>query len=191
MEQLRDDNADNMTIILTAELAADVNSLACKLVSAYSIIIFLNVTDVDVIKQMPHTFAANTNMSKSHKYREIDQILDIPVRPERGFTSSFLQVLQSPKGDINNGLEYYKKYLKYSGIHIYQGYPYMECIPRQIVKPKPVQRHSPYSVRRRSILPPGYKTYTRKNSPNTVFRKVMGISPNKTKKSQTTSKNHN
>ena len=138
---------------------------------------------------MPRTFTANTNMTKSHKYREIGQILDIPVRPEHG-SRSFLQVLQSPKGDINNGLEYYKKYLKYSGIHISKGQPYMECIPRQIVKPQPVQRHSPYSVRRRSILPPGYKTYTRKNSPNTVFRKVMGISPKKSpKKTPTTSIN--
>jgi hypothetical protein len=129
-------------------------------------------------------------MTKSHKYREIGQILDIPIHPVQG-SSSFLQVLQSPKGDINNGLEYYKKYLKYSGIHIYQGHPYMECIPRQIVKPQPVQRHSPYSVHRRSILPPGHKTYTSKKSPKTLFRKIMGMSPNNTRKSPKKSpKNH-
>ena len=183
MTQLHDDNGDNMTIILTAELAADVNSLACKLVSAYSIIIFLNVTDVAVLKQMPHTFDANTNMSKSHKYREIEQILDIPVKPVKGSEHSFLKVLKSRIGEINNGLEYYKKYLKYSGIDIYQGQPFMKCIPHQIVRPSPRNQYVHQPVRRQSILPRSYKTYTSKKSPKN--------SPKKTRKSPTKPKSHN
>ena len=188
--QLQDDNAHNMTIILTAELSADVNSLACKLVSTYSIIIFLNVTAVDVLREMPHTFAANTNMSKPHKYREIQQVLDVPMIPAENSSNSFLHVLRSPVGTINNGLEYYKKYLEYSGVNIHKGHLFMDCLPRQIVRSLPRVSPHIHPVSRRSILPHGYRTHTRRHmSPKTAFRKVMGTSPNKTvKKSPNKSK---
>jgi hypothetical protein len=184
MTQLQEDNVHNMTIILIAELAADVNSEKCKLVSTYSIIIFLNVTNVDVLKQMPHTFAANTNMSKSHKYREIEQVLDVSMFPMEGSVNSFLQVLQTPVGKINIGLEYYKKYLEYSGVNIHKGRLFMECLPRQIVQSLPrVLPHARHPVSRRSMLPHGYRTHTRCHmSPKTAYRKVMGTSPNKTVK---------
>ena len=139
---------------------------------------------------MPHTFAANTNTSKSHKYREIEQILDIPVKPVKGSVHSFLQVLKSRIGEINNGLEYYKKYLKYSGINIYQGQPFMECIPHQIVRPSPRKQYVHQPVHRQSILPPNYKTYTRKKSPKNSPKNSPKTRKSPTK-SPTKPKSHN
>ena len=142
----------------------------------YYIIIFLDVTNVPIIRDMPHTFLRNTNMSQPHKCREIIEVLDVALSPSHG-KNTFLTILKND--ELSIGLQTYIKYLAYSGIDINRKkpFPFKECVPQQLG----IYRSSPVSKKvngpsRKPFLSTSHPKYTRKNMSetnayNTVMRK--------------------
>lgn len=164
------------TIILYAELPykRKNNGKNEAISMTYSIIIFLDVTNVPIIRDMPHTFLRNMNMSQPHKYREIIEVLDVALSPSHG-KNTFLTILKND--ELSIALQTYIKYLAYSGIDINRKkpFPFKECVPQHLI----MHRSSPVSNKvngptRKPFLSTSHPKYTRKtmSEPN-AYNKVM------------------